>query len=977
MSEKVETKGKFSINKGKKTINKEKKVSLNMALELNNESIIDTANKVEENKPKKKIAVKKNKDVEEVIINENEIIEDKPKNVRGLKKVRKIEDRSYLRLPEKNAIKKLENINIEPEIEELIKNVQNKIKALHQILWEIEKMDGEEALDEIIKLLFLRYLQNLITDKEGEPNKIDLLNPIYHKNILIDGDNSDKENFEEAKRYLLNFKLMYDDIEKARRGLLIENGKKISKSDIMDTIFNPDSEKNDIFKIITKIFKNHPITKELYTQNTFLAIKNQITLEKILELLYDNCFDNSKNIPDLMGEIYEYFLNKYNKKKSNLGQFFTARMLMNSGIKYKKDKIYEIMIRKEKPIASDKCMGTAGWLVKLYNDFKEINKNILLHGREFKPNTYLYGIINLISTIGKMPYECSVGCSLSNVENFQLDLICSNPPFTGKEELKKLNKLYLKNRREGFNKPNFEDIYFLNGEDNTSLMFLQLYIHQLAPGGLCMIVLPYGELFSKDSKSMIEVRKKLLDKIDITDIIICPPGIFTHTDVKVCMFIFENNPGGTKEIKFSKFLFDETNTILDKIKHLTTVKRKDIMKEPINSFYHMDYLYDELADNLQNEMNNYEWVEFGDVFDLVKGQISSEKIEHDENGEFPFVTKAIENDWKKINSYTNIGESLFIAELDGGNKIPIRYTNLNNTHSDLMLKAELKNNYKNNKINLKYIYYYLLSLQEHITNEYEKGSCFPRLDIKNLYRMKIPIPSISIQNNIIIKLNSANEKIKGLQNIVDIMKNTDIPLIFEFGSKSCIAKTEWIEFGDVFDLVKGQLQSSKVEEDENGNGVFINLSKTGNFKKIKEPQYNDESIFISNTSPLGLIQYYDGKYSYSDLLLKLILNSNYKNKLNLKFIYYYLLSIKNHIEETYQKGSCNQTLDIKNLSRMKIPIIPIERQDEVIKDITDVEEIIKKWEIDIENIKNKDARNVIYFLEQENIKQNNENNKII
>ena len=53
----------------------------------------------------------------------------------------------------------------------------------------------------------------------------------------------------------------------------------------------------------------------------------------------------------------------------------------------------------------------------------------------------------------------------------------------------------------------------------------------------------------------------LLNKIDITDIILCPPGIFTHTDVKVCMLIFEKNSGGTKAIKFSKFLFDSNEEI--------------------------------------------------------------------------------------------------------------------------------------------------------------------------------------------------------------------------------------------------------------------------------------------------------------------------------------------------------------------------------------------------------------------------------
>ena len=93
------------------------------------------------------------------------------------------------------------------------------------------------------------------------------------------------------------------------------------------------------------------------------------------------------------------------------------------------------------------------------------------------------------------------------------------------------------------------------------------------------------------------------------------------------MLIFEKNVGGTKEVKFSRFEFDSTNTILQSITHITTVKLSDILKEPICSLYHMDYLHDEYADKLQKELTNYEWVEFGEVFELIKGQIASGEVE--------------------------------------------------------------------------------------------------------------------------------------------------------------------------------------------------------------------------------------------------------------------------------------------------------------------------------------------------------------
>jgi len=135
-------------------------------------------------------------------------------------------------------------------------------------------------------------------------------------------------------------------------------------------------------------------------------------------------------------------------------------------------------------------------------------------------------------------------------------------------------------------------------------------------------------------------------------------------------------------------------------------------------------------------------------------------------------------------------------------------------------------------------------------------------------------------------------------------------------------------------LIKGTIQSSKVIEDVNGDGIFINLSKNKEFKKIKEFELNNENIFISNVSPLGLIQYYNGKCCYSNLLYHIKPKEDYKDKINIKYIYYYLLEKQDFIEKTYEKGLANKSLDIEEFNLMKIPIPSIETQKEIV-DILD------------------------------------------
>ena len=901
----------------------------------------------------------------------------KPKTIRGAKKIKTAENTSYLRLPEKDSVIDFsDTIKTDKQIDKALEMLHSKIKAMHQVLWEVEHMDGEQALDEIMKLLFLKYLEKLVSDME-EPNKIDLFNPKYHINILEEGDDDDRENFNIAKKYIKNTKIILEDLETSR--------KKDNENEALNTLYSSAPNKCDIFKMITKILANHPTTKGLYSQTNMLEIKEAKTLGELIKHINSPCFDNSTEIEDLIGEIYEYFLNKYNKKKSALGQFFTPRMLMDITIKYKMDRIREILQKFPNPVIADKCMGTGGWLVKLFNAFKDINKDILLHGREFKPNTYQYGIINLISTTSKYPHKPAVGCSLTNIEDFKIHLIISNPPFKGKFDYNKLKETYNKNKCDGFNSAEFEDIYFLKGEDNTPLQFLQLYIHLLAEGGLCMIVLPYGELFFKDGKAMNEIRKTLLNKIDITDIILCPSGIFTHTDVKVCMLVFEKNSGGTKEIKFSKFQFDKSETVLQSIKHITTIKKADILKEPICSFYHMDYLYDAHVQIMKVKMPKYEWVKFGDMFDLIKGEMPSGKVVETEQ-EFDgiefvkFITGAKDESWKIININKDIsyceGENVFISENGNGNCRPVKYYNGNCNYSNLVSLIKCKINYEK-KINKKYIYYYLKNIQLLIEKQYQKGSCNQCLDVKNLNRMEIPIPPMETQLHVIKQIEAANGKITGLQNIVDIMKFTDIPLRFQIGLDMSLHLAEWVKFGDMFDLIKGELQSSKVEEDENGDGVLINWSIYDNYKKINNADLDGENLFISTSMPNGksgksylVIKYYKGKCSYCDILSRIIIKEAYINKVNLKYIAYYLLNNKEIIENTYEKGACNKSLDVKNFNRMEIPILPIERQDFIINSINNLDKVITRWEQDIEDIKKEDTLNFTAYLEAEYKKHN-------
>ena len=113
--------------------------------------------------------------------------------------------------------------------------------------------------------------------------------------------------------------------------------------------------------------------------------------------------------------------------------------------------------------------------------------------------------------------------------------------------------------------------------------------------------------------------------------------------------------------------------------------------------------------------------------------------------------------------------------------------------------------------------------------------------------MKIPIPSLEVQRGYVANIadavtrNMTVENVGGnlggisyVESLGKTIQKTDIKELFALAIKKQfkLPTTEWVPFGDVFELVKGELQSSKVEEDEDGDGVLINLSLKNNFKRI-------------------------------------------------------------------------------------------------------------------------------------------------
>ena len=838
----------------------------------------------------------------------------KPKSTRK-KPVKKDEvkdevDYSYLRLPDNEILIELEKEDNKVK-SEAKKNILKMIDKGHNYLYNSENIEGEDALNDIMNFLFIKSIQPIISDKE-EDGKIDLLNKKYYKNL-------------------------YDDKELTEILSYFQNLSNLSKKEL--NVIRNLNEDTDAIRQMGDILKNHPITKQIFTENNFIKAKKAPTIQLLLnEVIIPLNIKEIEQNEDVIGEIYEHIINGYVKKGSKLGQFFTPRKLMKLIFNYKEDRINEIikkLDKKEKIKFYDSCMGTGGWLVTGYNLFKDkYGDRILLSGGEVKSTTFQYGLMNLILTLRKFPYDVKCESSLTHINNNKHHFVLTNPPFQTDLKFDNIKQNFKSNEyTTKEHKIKLDDVYNLK-DNSPPIQFLELDIFKLEENGLCLIILPYGELFFGSSNK--DVRKHFMKETNITDIILFSGGTFTHTGIKTCGLIFEKDKKGTKAINFI-----QANKECNTLTKITTVSIDDIEKEINYSWYLRDYLKDEYIESLSTKITNFEWIEFNNVFTLEKGKIQSSKIEEDKNGKYTILSISEKDKLTNIIEQDNLinGENLFIATTSSGTssgpyETKIKYYNGKCSYTNLLCRLVINKNYIN-KINIKFMYYYLKSLQTHIETTYEKGACNKSLDQKNFNRMKIPIPPLEEQIKINNKFNLLYEEIKIIKELQNISEKQLIEYfelcLFDFAKDNKKLSEVIDEFNTGKSFSSDYISESSIYPSYGSNGIMDYVDKY---------IYDGEYILLGRTGSCGYVHYVSGKFHAGDTVFVI----KPSNLIKTKYLYYLLKLYKNNdVYALEGKGSVVGVINKTKLNELKLIIPSIKNQEKILEKLEIFEKSLNNY----------------------------------
>jgi type I restriction enzyme M protein len=786
-------------------------------------------------------------------------------------------------------------------------------KSCLNILRDNEGLTGEKALRTLSYLLILK-----------------LLEPHFGGEINIDD-------------YEYDFSDIEDEMIEKHKNKLLE----------IVRFSNLSNEKEDNIPVNMKylwddILSNHPTTKNIFLKGKGFDIQHKSTYKKLIDKL--NSLDLSQTEYDVLGNAYEEVIQDIMTGKV-LGQFFTQPLVKKMMVKLINPQIHP---DGKIDTCGDPTMGTGGFLITYlqYILQQATAKNIKpdwdfiktegLYGKELEPDTYQLAVSNMLISSGHMFEKLDRGDSIRVPIKRKFDNILANPPF-GIKGLK----------YDDFESP-LKSEYVPIKTDNAVSLFIQAIIYMLKINGKCAVVLPDGQdLFSKTNTTLVAIREYLMKTCDLKEIIYLPSGIFTYTNIKTCVFYFIKKKEGSdvleRKIKLSKIQKETGRDYKFSKTHQTTkVKFYDynpyndvknlLVEVPIekiaNNSYSLNY-----AEYMKDETEEEHYEEgvivktLGEVCNFLNGKKrnASEAIE---NGKYKFITCSIQG-YSYLNEYDFEEKALIINSINGSGRCMIycadKYSTTNN---NFHFKVKNKEQYLT-----EYIYYYLY----HNINLFEDGfigANQKKISKEYISNIKIPIPSLERQQEIVKYLDFIYEKANKTSN----EKIAELKMLNEFclNNQKIFGENTNKKLNELCEFIK----TGKNKPTDNKTGTLYPYYGTGSITGYTDEYlYDGYYILTARNGTIGNCFLTEGKFFPSDHIFVI----DIKDKCLMKYVYYILSN--NEKLDKLKTGVGIPNITKGTLENLIIPIPSLERQQEIVEYCEYNDTLIKQLEKEIENNK--------------------------
>ena len=608
-------------------------------------------------------------------------------------------------------------------------------------------------------------------------------------------------------------------------------------------------------------------------RGAYIPYRDPDTLNMFLKEVSDFSYDNSEDL----GNAFEYLLSIMGSQ-GDAGQFRTPRHII--------DMMVEIVDPKKNETILDPACGTAGFLISAYrhilaqnkdedgkstltaDDRKRLTENFA--GYDISPDMVRLSRVNMYLHHFTKP-KISEYDTLTSEEKWDdcYDVILANPPFmTPKGGIMPHSRYRVKAKR-------------------SEVLFVDYIAEHLNPTGRAAIIVPEGIVF-QSANAYKELRKYLVDDGLLYAVISLPVGIFNpYSGVKTSILLIDksfarlkdeilfvklNNDGfdlGTQRREIEGSEIPEIIRIVQKyhadlepqtaddeiIQHplVTIVNKNQIagqdyiligerykISETINSSWPMVAL-SELCYEIKNGKN----VEQHDG----EGKYRVTRIQTISDGIVDLSKTKWTNDEPDENSFMQNGDILFshINSIEHLAKTAIFYSDEKVVHGINLLRLRPKQDV----VLSQYLAYCLKSVFfVDIARSYaQKAVNQASIKASDLKNIKIPLPPIPVQEEIVAELDNYQKVIDGARQVVENYKPT-----IQNNSH-----WETVRLGDICEL---NPRKSEVK-DFDGNVSFVPMavvSETDMYFSVQEQRplkevytgytyFRDDDVLLAKVTP--------------------------------------------------------------------------------------------------------------------------------
>lgn len=223
---------------------------------------------------------------------------------------------------------------------------------------------------------------------------------------------------------------------------------------------------------------------------------------------------------DLLGEVYEYFLEKFSRAEGKRGgEFFTPPSVVRT--------LVEVLEPTSGRVYDPAC-GSGGMFVQAEKFLEAHNQDktaISIYGQELNERTWRLARMNLAihGLNGQLGNVWGDTFAIDLHADTEMDYVMSNPPFNIKAWARKED-----DPRWRFGVP---------PATNANYAWIQHIISKLAPGGSAGVVMANGSM-SSNSGGEGDIRAQLVEADLVSCMVALPTQLFRSTGIPVCVWFF-------------------------------------------------------------------------------------------------------------------------------------------------------------------------------------------------------------------------------------------------------------------------------------------------------------------------------------------------------------------------------------------------------------------------------------------------------